>query len=93
MAAERGRQADSQSIEKRADQRITRDGVVVIKSQQHRSQEKNKEEALARLEALIRRAMVTRKPRKPTRAAREKRVDSKTKRGRLKQSRGRIEDD
>lgn len=75
------------------DQRITNDGIIVIKSQQYRSQTKNKEAALARLRALIRSAMLTRKPRKPTkptRSSQEKRLDSKTKHGRLKQSRGRL---
>ncbi len=77
------------------DQRITKDGVIVIKSQQYRSQEKNKEAALARLGELIRSAMVTpkpRKPTKPTKGSQRKRLDSKTKRGRLKQSRGRLDD-
>jgi ribosome-associated protein len=72
------------------DQRITKDGVIVIKSQQFRSQEKNRQAALERLRALLLGATVTRKPRKPTRptkAAREKRLDSKTRRGRLKQVR------
>ena len=72
------------------DHRITNDGVVVIKAQQHRSQEQNKLAALERLSELIRRALVVpkpRKPTKPTRASRAKRLDSKTRRGRLKRSR------
>jgi len=72
------------------DRRITSDGVIVIKSQRFRSQEKNRQAALERLRALLLGATVTRKPRKPTRptkAAREKRLDSKTRRGRLKQVR------
>jgi len=73
------------------DQRITADGVVVIKAQNHRTQEKNRSEALARLTDLIRGA--TRVPRKriptrPGRAAKEKRMDSKKKRGSLKKLRG-----
>jgi ribosome-associated protein len=73
------------------DQRITADGVVVIKAQNHRTQEKNRSEALARLAEMIRGA--TRVPRKriptrPGRAAKEKRMDSKKKRGSLKKLRG-----
>ena len=73
------------------DQRITADGVVVIKAQNHRTQEKNRNEALERLADLIRSA--TRVPRKriptrPGRAAKEKRMDSKNKRGSLKKLRG-----
>lgn len=69
------------------DQRITRDGVIVIKSQQTRSQEQNRIAALERLTVLIQAAGVvplSRKPTKPTRSAKRKRVDSKTQRGRLK---------
>jgi len=69
------------------DQRITRDGVIVIKSQQTRSQEKNRAAALERLAALIQAAGVVyaeRRATKPTRSAKRKRVDSKTMRGRLK---------
>jgi len=76
------------------DHRITSDGVVVIKSQQHRSQEANKEAALERLQELIRGALVTRKPRrptKPTKASQSKRLDSKTRHGRLKKARGKLE--
>lgn len=77
------------------DHRITADGVVVIKAQQHRSQEKNKEAALARLRELIQSALVTRKPRrptKPTKASQARRLDSKTRHSRLKRARGKIDD-
>jgi ribosome-associated protein len=77
------------------DQRITRDGVIVIKSQQSRSQEQNRAAALERLATLIRDAMVvrpSRTPTKPTRSARRKRVDSKTMRGRLKVLRTKVGD-
>jgi ribosome-associated protein len=77
------------------DQRITKDGVVVIKAQQHRSQEKNREEALQRLQELIRSVAVTRKKRKPTRPTRssqKKRLDSKTRRGAVKLTRARVVD-
>jgi ribosome-associated protein len=69
------------------DQRITREGVVVIKAQEFRSQEKNRAAALARLQELIRRAAVTPKRRRPTRPslkAKQKRVDQKVRRGRIK---------
>lgn len=77
------------------DQRISKDGIVVIKAQKFRSQEKNREDALARLADLIRAALhkpKKRLPTRPTRASTEKRLDEKTRRGRLKQSRGRIGD-
>jgi ribosome-associated protein len=77
------------------DRRISGDGVVVIKAQRFRSQGKNREDALARLAALIRTALTTRKKRvatKPTEAARRKRLDEKTRRGRLKQARGQVTD-
>ncbi|MGB5489051.1 MAG: alternative ribosome rescue aminoacyl-tRNA hydrolase ArfB [Lysobacterales bacterium] len=72
------------------DQRITTEGVVVIKAQNHRSQEKNRSEALARLADLIQGALrVPRKriPTRPGRASKEKRVDSKKRRGSLKKLR------
>jgi ribosome-associated protein len=77
------------------DQRITKEGVVVIKAQQHRSQELNKEEALRRLQDLIKTVAVLpkkRKPTKPTRSARAKRLDSKTRRGQVKLSRAKVVD-
>ncbi len=76
-----------------ADQRITSEGVVVIKSQQYRSLEKNREEAFARLRELVKRVAVLPKKRKPTRpsaSARRKRIESKVKRGRLKALRARV---
>lgn len=72
------------------DQRISKDGVVVIKAQQSRSQEKNRIDAVKRLRQLILKAMVQPKKRLPTRvsqSARKKRLDRKTKRGRIKQLR------
>lgn len=76
-----------------SDQRVTGEGVVVIKAQQHRSLEKNREEALARLQELVKRVAVLpkkRRPTAPTRSARRKRVDSKVRRGRLKALRARV---
>lgn len=72
---------------KLSDQRITKEGVLVIKAQQHRSQEKNREEALRRLYELINRATQLRQKRKstkPTRSSQMKRLDRKTQRGLLK---------
>lgn len=80
---------------KLSDRRITQEGVVVIKAQEHRTQEKNKEEALKRLQELIKSVAVLprkRKPTKPTRSSHKKRLDSKSKRGQLKSIRGKIED-
>lgn len=75
------------------DQRITQDGVVIIKAQRFRTQEQNREDALARLRELIREAVKqqrARKPTKPTRSARRKRVDAKTRKGRTKALRGKV---
>ncbi len=77
------------------DQRITKEGVVVIKAQQHRGQEKNKEEALLRLQELVCSIAVPRKkrkPTKPTRSSQRRRLDSKTKRGAVKLTRGKVTD-
>ena len=75
------------------DSRITKDGVVVIKAQTFRSQEKNREDGLNRLAALIRGAVKKqrkRRPSKPSRAAKKKRMDSKTRHGKLKALRRKI---
>ena len=75
------------------DQRITREGVVIIKAQRFRTQEQNREDALARLRELIREAVKqqrARKPTTPTRSARRKRVDAKTRKGRTKALRGKV---
>ena len=74
------------------DQRLSRDGVVVIKAQQHRSQEQNRLAALARLASLIEVAQNPPRPRKPTRvpkSAKRRRVDDKTRRGSVKRLRRR----
>lgn len=70
-----------------SDHRITKDGEIVIKSQEHKSQELNKEAALARLAAMIKEAnkeQKKRKPTKPTRSSQRKRMDKKTKHGQKK---------
>ncbi|WP_290783949.1 alternative ribosome rescue aminoacyl-tRNA hydrolase ArfB [Halomonas sp.] len=75
------------------DQRITQDGVVIIKAQRFRTQEHNREDALARLRELIREAVKqrrARKPTKPTRSAKRKRVDAKTRKGKTKALRGKV---
>jgi ribosome-associated protein len=75
------------------DHRITRDGVVVIKAQQHRSQEMNRAQALERLQALVEAAALepkTRRPTKPTRASRKRRLEGKIRRGRIKALRGKV---
>ena len=72
------------------DRRITTDGVVIIKAQNHRTQEKNRSEALSRLAELVKsalRAPRKRIPTRPGRAAKEKRLDEKKKRGSLKKLR------
>jgi ribosome-associated protein len=77
-----------------SDQRISKDGVVVIKARQHRSREKNREDALQRLQALVRGVAITRKVRKrgkPTRGSQTRRMDSKTRHGKLKSLRRKID--
>lgn len=77
------------------DHRITKDGEIVIKAQQYRSQEKNREDAMKRLRELIKSVAVSPKKRKPTRRTRgsqKKRLDRKTKRGQLKTLRGKVSD-
>lgn len=72
------------------DQRISNDGVIIIKAQNHRTQEKNRSEALSRLKDLIKSASQVQRKRVPTKpgpAAKRKRLDSKKQRGRLKQLR------
>lgn len=85
-----------QRLLKRSDSRITRDGVVIIKAQRYRSQERNREEALERLRELIRSAAATHKRRIPTRpgkAAQERRLAEKARRGQRKRLRASVGDD
>jgi len=77
------------------DQRISNDGVVVIKAQRFRTREKNRDDALERLAELVRRATLVpraRRATKPSRGARQRRVDTKTRRGKVKALRGRVDD-
>lgn len=79
-----------------SDQRITKEGVIIIKAQEHRSQEQNREEALQRLQALIKSAIAVpklRKASKPTRSSQRKRLESKTKRSQIKSMRGKVTDE
>ncbi len=85
-----------QELLKLRDQRISNDGTIVIKAQRYRSQEKNRSEALSRLQALVKSVALPRKKRKPTKptiGSIKRRVDSKTRRGQLKGLRGRVDID
>ena len=77
------------------DRRISKDGVIVIKAGKYRTQEKNRADALERLQELIRCVAIVRKERRPTRptgSSQQKRLDSKTRHGRIKSLRGRVLD-
>lgn len=77
-----------------SDKRLTKDGVIVLKAQEHRTQEANREEALKRLAELVRGAIAIQKPRKatkPSKAAKRRRLDAKTKRSQLKSLRGKVD--
>ena len=76
-----------------ADRRISGDGVIVLKAQRYRSQDKNRDDALARLRTLIISAGISSKkrmPTKPTKSSKRKRLEGKTQRGELKTSRGKV---
>lgn len=76
-----------------SDQRITADGVVVIKAQTTRSQEQNRLDAIARLQALVDSVAVPPKPRKatkPTKSSQRKRLETKSVRGDVKKQRGKV---
>jgi ribosome-associated protein len=78
------------------DSRISSAGIVIIKAQQYRSQDRNKRAAIERLQDLVRSAMAEEKPRvptKPSKSSGKKRVDTKRRRGQLKVARGKIKDD
>jgi len=77
----------------RNDRRITADGVIVIKAQRFNSQDRNREDALARLQEIVDSAAVVPRPRKatrPTRGSQRRRVDSKVRRGQVKAARRRV---
>lgn len=76
------------------DSRLTKDGVIVIKAQQFRTQEKNREDALLRLQEMIKSVAKVQKARratKPTKSSQRKRVDTKTQRGKTKSLRGKVQ--
>ena len=78
-------------LERLAGRRLTRDGVLVITAQSHRTQERNRADALERLVDLIRQAAVRplpRRPTRPTKASRQRRLESKKRRGGIKAMRG-----
>jgi ribosome-associated protein len=77
------------------DRRISSDGVIIIKAQRYRSQEKNREDALARLQALIMSATITPRKRtatKPTKSSIKKRIEGKSQRGQLKALRSKVDE-
>ena len=77
------------------DHRITKEGVIVIKAQQYRTQEQNREDALNRLIEIIKTVTVqqkSRRPTKPTKGSQTRRLNSKTKKGQIKALRGRVTD-
>ncbi|NJM47532.1 MAG: aminoacyl-tRNA hydrolase [Alkalinema sp. RU_4_3] len=78
------------------DRRITQDGVIVLKSQEHRTQERNRAEALERLQTLIRAAIFVAKPRLPTpipKSIDRKRIEHKKRRSQIKRLRGTVEEE
>ncbi len=75
------------------DRRISREGIIIIKAQRYRSREKNRDDALQRLQQMIKSVTISRKRRKPGRpdkAAEKKRLDGKTRRGQQKMLRGKV---
>lgn len=80
-------------LERLAGRRLTKDGVVVISAQRHRTRERNREDALERLLVLVRQAAAPppppRKPTKPTRGSKQRRLEDKTRRSSIKAMRGR----
>jgi ribosome-associated protein len=84
-----------QRLLKLNDRRISNEGLIIIKAQQFRTQEKNREDALERLQEMIKAAAViqkVRRPTKPSRNAKKKRLDSKTRRAKTKSLRGKVSD-
>ena len=77
------------------DRRLSRDGVLVVKAQRHRRQDRNREDALERVREFVREALVVRKARRPTRPSRgavARRLEAKSRRARVKGARGRVDD-
>ncbi|MEM7593517.1 MAG: aminoacyl-tRNA hydrolase, partial [Cyanobacteria bacterium P01_A01_bin.83] len=83
-------------LQKLNQSQITKDGVIIIKAQQFRTQHQNKEDALRRLKNIIKSALIKPKKRlatKPSKAAKRRRLDNKTKRSKLKASRKKVDYD
>ncbi len=83
-----------EALLKLRDHRISEEGVITIKAQQHRSQERNREDALERLSLLIHSVAIPkkkRKPTKPTKGSQNRRIEGKKRQGRLKQLRGTLD--
>ncbi len=77
-----------------SDQRISKDGVIILKAQRYRTLEANKEEALERLKTLIQDAVKqhkVRRPTQPSKGAKRRRIDKKTRKGKTKALRGKVE--
>jgi ribosome-associated protein len=75
------------------DRRISKEGIIIIKARKFRTQEKNRDDALERLQELIKGVAVVQKARRPTKAtksSKKRRLDSKTRRGKTKALRGRV---
>jgi ribosome-associated protein len=86
-------EAVKQRLLARADQRLSKDGVIVIKAQSARSQERNRAEALARLQAMVDEAATVRRvrrPTKPTAGSKKRRLQAKGERGDLKAQRAKV---
>jgi ribosome-associated protein len=82
-----------QRLLKLQDRRISKEGVIIIKAQKFRTQEKNRDDALERLQEIIKSVATVRKvrkPTKPTKGSKERRLDSKVQRGRTKTLRGKV---
>jgi ribosome-associated protein len=85
-----------QRLTRLKDRRISRDGIIIIKAQRFRSQEKNRDDALERLRELIKSVAVTqkiRRPTKPTPGSEQRRLKQKERRGKTKTLRGKVRDD
>lgn len=77
-----------------SDKRLTKDGVIVIKAQQHRSQERNREEALSRLQQMVKAVAILpkkRRPTKPSKGAKRRRLEGKARRSQIKSLRKRVD--
>ena len=75
------------------DKRITKDGIIIIKAQKYRTQEKNRDDAFERLKEIIKQVMTVqkvRRPTKPTKGSQKRRMDSKTQRSKTKALRGKV---